>query len=40
MLEFLKGKKILDDISEIIPNKLYLGNYFCATLKDSLKKGE
>ena len=38
MLSDLKDRNILDDISEIIPNKLYLGNYYSATLKDSLKK--
>ena len=38
MLDFLKDRNVLDDISEIIPNKLYLGNYYSASLKDSLKK--
>ena len=38
MIEYLKDKKVLNDISEIIPNKLYLGNYYSATLKESLKE--
>ena len=38
MLNLLKDRKVLDDISEIIPNKLYLGNYYSATLKNSLKE--
>lgn len=38
MIEFLKGRKVVNDISEIIPNKLYLGNYYSATLKEALKE--
>ena len=37
-IEYLKDKIVLNDISEIIPNKLYLGSYYSATLKDALKE--
>ena len=38
MIDYIKDKKVLNDISEIIPNKLYLGNYYSATLKEALKE--
>ena len=38
MVDYLKNKIILNDISEIIPNKLFLGNYYSATLEEALKE--
>ena len=38
MVEYIKNKIVLNDIKEIIPNKLYLGNYYSATLKEALKE--